>query len=164
MKEIKLGDTVKVLHGKFKDEIGVVVGVQMVGGGCGDFYYEVDMKCKVPEEYNYRKTLITPNNVIGGLNADDIEVVESALPKHRLIPKDYFNKCLELQEKLTTLKCECKRFADYVMNLSHDSDPIAIQFEDEYLRMAGNMLYEAFVRKQSIKDIDPTEIIKELKK
>lgn len=70
-------------------------------------------------------------------------------------------KVLELQEKYTTLQCECKRFADYVMNLTHDRDTHAIQFDDEYLSMAGYMLFKSFGR---IPNPDPEEIIKELKK
>lgn len=68
---------------------------------------------------------------------------------------------LELQEKYTTLQCECKRFADYVMNLTRSRDAMSIQFDDEYLRMAGDMLSEFFRR---LPNPDPEEIIKELKK
>lgn len=68
---------------------------------------------------------------------------------------------LELQKKYTTLQCECMRFADYVMNLTHNRDTQAIHFDDEYLNMAGNMLFKSFGR---IPNPDPEEIIKELKK
>lgn len=68
---------------------------------------------------------------------------------------------LELQDKYTTLQCECKRFADYVMNLTHNRDTQAIRFDDEYLNMAGNMLFKSFGR---IQNPDPEEIIKEIKK
>lgn len=71
------------------------------------------------------------------------------------------SELLKLQAKYTELQCECMRFADYVMNLTHNRDATALQFEDEYLRIAGNMLFEAFARKQNP---DPEEILKELKK
>lgn len=67
---------------------------------------------------------------------------------------------LELQGKYTTLRCECKRFADYVMNLTRSRDAMSIQFDDEYLRMAGDMLSEFFRR---LPKTAPEEIIKELK-
>lgn len=70
-------------------------------------------------------------------------------------------KVLALQEKYTTLQCECMRFADYVMNLTHNRDTKAIQFDDEYLNMVGNMLFKSFGR---IPNPDHEEIIKELKK
>lgn len=47
---------------------------------------------------------------------------------------------LELQGKYTTLQCECKRFADWVMNLTRDCRSVAIQFEDEYLDMAARQI------------------------
>lgn len=67
---------------------------------------------------------------------------------------------LALQEKYTTLQCECMRFADYVMNLTHNRDTKTIRFDDEYLNMAGNILFKSFGR---IPNPDPEEIIKELK-
>lgn len=66
-------------------------------------------------------------------------------------------KVLALQEKYTTLQCECKRFADYVMDLTHNRDTRALQFDDEYLNMAGYMLFKSFGR---IPNPDPEEIIK----
>lgn len=86
---------------------------------------------------------------------------EPFVAQDRPIPNQYLNQICDLMEKYTTLKSECKRFADYVMNLTHGRDATALQFEDEYLNMAGNMLYGAFARKQNP---DPEEIIKELKK
>ncbi len=79
----------------------------------------------------------------------------------RPIPNQYLTQICDLMEKYTTLQCECKRFADYVMNLTHNRDTQALQFDDEYLNMAGNMLFEAFGR---IPNLDHEEIIKELKK
>ena len=70
-------------------------------------------------------------------------------------------KVLALQEKYTTLQCECMRFADYVMNLTHDNNKIRLEFENKYLEMAAKSLYKAFGR---IPNPDPEEIIKELKK
>lgn len=70
-------------------------------------------------------------------------------------------KVLALQEKYTTLECECMKFADYVMNLTHNRDTQAIRFDDKYLDMASNMLFKSFGR---ITNPHPEEIIKELKK
>lgn len=146
--EIKLGDTVKVLEGVFKDKIGVVVGINTYDKDFDDPYYEVEMQCEVPDKYKWRKTLIGPNNVIGGVSAEELEVVcpRNSQQSQRLMPKDYLNKCLELQEKLTTLQCECMRFADYVMNLTHGHDAMAIQFDDEYLNVAAQRVFDAFGR------------------
>lgn len=82
------------------------------------------------------------------LKADNIAIVD-------------LTKVLALQEKYTTLECECMRFADWVLNMSHDRCAIAIKFDNEYLNMAGNMLFKSFGR---IPNPDPEEIIKELKK
>ena len=68
---------------------------------------------------------------------------------------------LELQEKYTTLQCECKRFADYVLNLTYESNTIRLEFENKYLEMAAKRLFDAFGR---IPNPDHEEIIKELKK
>ena len=68
---------------------------------------------------------------------------------------------LELQDKYTTLQCECMRFADWVLNMLHDCCAIAIKFNNEYLNVAGNMLFKSFGR---IPNPDHEEIIKELKK
>lgn len=68
---------------------------------------------------------------------------------------------LELQDKYTTLQCECKRFADYVLNLTYESNTIRLEFENKYLEMAAKSLYKAFGR---IPNPDPEEIIKEFKK
>lgn len=82
------------------------------------------------------------------LKADNIAIVD-------------LTKVLALQEKYTTLQCECKRFADYVINLTHNRDTQAIHFDNEYLSIAGYMLFKSFGR---IPNPDPEEIIKELKK
>lgn len=84
-----------------------------------------------------------------GLKADNSVLV---LNMHEL---------LELQEKYTTLQCECKRFADYVLNLTYESNTIRLEFENKYLEMAAKSLYKAFGR---IPNTDPEEIIKEIKK
>lgn len=146
--EIKLGDTVKVLEGVFKDKIGVVVGINTYDKDFDDPYYEVEMQCEVPDKYKWRKTLIGPNNVIGGVSAEELEVVcpRNSQQSQRLIPKDYLNKCLELQEKYTTLQCECMRFADYVMNLTHGHDAMAIRFDDDYLNVAAQKVFDTFGR------------------
>ena len=63
-----------------------------------------------------------------GLKADNSVLV---LNMHEL---------LELQEKYTTLQCECMRFADWVLNMSHDRCAIAIKFDNEYLDMAARKM------------------------
>ena len=70
-------------------------------------------------------------------------------------------KVLALQEKYTTLQCECKRLADWVLNMSHDRCAIAIKFDNEYLSIAGNTMSNLIGR---IPNHDPEEIIKEIKK
>lgn len=161
-REINLGDIVKVSKGKFAGKTGPVVGVSAYGGDFADPFYEVALHCDVPDEYKYHKPLIGDNNVIGGLSADELEVLYSAKSQQqRLIPKDYLKQILDLQDKYTTLQCECKRFADYVLNLTHNRNTQALKFDDEYLNMAGNKLFEAFGR---IPNPGPEEIIKELTK
>ena len=49
-------------------------------------------------------------------------------------------KVLALQEKYTTLQCECMRFADWVVNLTRDCHSVAIRFDDEYLDMAARQI------------------------
>lgn len=71
------------------------------------------------------------------------------------------HELLELQEKYTTLQCECKRFADYVLNLTYESNTIRLEFENKYLEMAAKRLFDAFGR---IPNPDHEEIIKEFKK
>lgn len=71
------------------------------------------------------------------------------------------HELLALQEKYTTLQCECKRFADYVLNLTYESNTIRLEFENKYLEMAAKRLFDAFGR---IPNPDHEEIIKELKK
>lgn len=136
--EIKLGDTVKVLEGQFKYETGIVVGINTYDKDFDDPYYEVEMQCEVPNKYKCRKTLIGDNNVIGGLSADELEVLYSAKSQQqRLIPKDYLKQILDLQDKYTTLQCECMRFADWALNMSHDRCAIAIKFDNKYLDMTA---------------------------
>lgn len=78
-KEAKIGDVVKVLKGKFAGKTGIVVGISVPSRyDIGDPYYEVDMNCEVPDKYKCRKTLITPNNVIGGVSANEFEVMFKA--------------------------------------------------------------------------------------
>ena len=79
--EVKLGDVVKVLRGRFAGEKGVIVGIIACGNDYTDPYYEVDMACEVPDKYKCRKTLITPNNVVGGFNACDFIVCGNRAPE-----------------------------------------------------------------------------------
>lgn len=135
-REINLGDIVKVLKGRFVYKIGTVVGMQVLNGDYADPYYEVEMQCEVPDMYKSRDTLIGPNNTIGGLNADELEVIYPTSLKQRLIPKDYLNQILALQEKNAILECECRRFADYVLNCVHNGRAVTCQYENEYLSVA----------------------------
>ena len=142
MSELKLGDIVKVSKGKFAGKTGHIVGISAYGNDFTDPYYEVQMYCVVPEEYKCRKPLIGDNNVIGGLSADELEVLYSAKSQQqRLVPKDYLNQILDLQEKYTTLNCECRRFADWVLNYLRDCRARAIQFDHECLNIAGREIY-----------------------
>ena len=65
-----------------------------------------------------------------GLKADNSVLV---LNMHEL---------LELQEKYTTLQCECMRFTDWVMNLTRDCHSVAIHFDDEYIDLAARKIAE----------------------
>lgn len=142
MSELKLGDIVKVSKGKFAGKTGHVVGISAYGNDFTDPYYDVYMYCEVPEEYRCRKTLINANHVIGGLSADELEVLYSAKSQQqRLIPKDNLKQILDLQEKYTTLNCECRRFTDWVLNYIRDCCAMAIKFDNEYLNIAGREIY-----------------------
>lgn len=79
--EVRLGDVVTVLVGQFAGEKGVIVGISACHNDYSDPYYEVDMNCEVPEKYKCRKTLISPNNVIGGLSAHEFVVIGNCAPK-----------------------------------------------------------------------------------
>lgn len=79
--EVKLGDVVTVCIGQFAGETGIIVGIFACNNDYTDPYYEVDMNCEVPEKYKCRKTLITPNNVIGGLSAHEFKVIGNRSPK-----------------------------------------------------------------------------------
>lgn len=79
--EVRLGDVVTVLVGQFAGEKGVIVGISACHNDYSDPYYEVDMNCEVPEKYKCRKTLISPNNVIGGLSAHEFKVIGNCAPK-----------------------------------------------------------------------------------
>lgn len=141
--EIKLGDIVKVSKGKFAGKTGHIVGISAYDNDFTDPYYEVYMYCEVPEGYRCRKTLINANHVIGGLSADELEVLYSAKSQQqRLVPKDYLKQILDLQEKYTTLNCECLRFADWVLNLTRDCHSVAIHFDDEYIDLAARKIAE----------------------
>ena len=79
--EVKLGDVVEMLRGQFAGEKGVVVGIIAYGNDYTDPYYEVDMQCEVPDKYKCRKTLISPNNVVGGFSACEFVVCGNRAPK-----------------------------------------------------------------------------------
>ena len=79
--EVKLGDVVTVCIGQFAGETGIIVGIFACHNDYTDPYYEVDMNCEVPEKYKCRKTLISPNNVIGGLSAHEFKVIGNCAPK-----------------------------------------------------------------------------------
>ena len=142
MSELKLGDIVKVSKGKFAGKTGHVVGISTYDNDFTAPYYEVYMYCEVPEEYSCCKTLINANHVIGGLSADELEVIYSAeSQQQRLAPKDCLKQILDLQEKHTALNSECRRFADWVLNYSRDCRAMAIQFDHECLNLAGREIY-----------------------
>ena len=139
-REINLGDIVKVLKGQFADKIGTVVGMQVFNGDYADTYYEVEMQCEVPEMYKSRDTLNGQNNTIGGLNADELEVIYPTSLKQRSILRDYLNQILALQEKNAILECECRRFTDWVINFTRDCRSVALHFDNEYLTLAAQKM------------------------
>ena len=61
--------------------------------------------------------------------------------QQRPVTKDCLKQILDLQEKYTALDSECRRFADWVLNYSRDCRAIAIQFDNEYLNLAGREIY-----------------------
>lgn len=71
------------------------------------------------------------------------------------------SELLALQAKYTELKGECKRFADFVINRSHGLDVTTFQFENEYLSDAARVMVKGI---RTIRNVNPEEIIKELKK
>lgn len=79
--EVRLGDVVTVLVGQFAGEKGVIVGISACLNDYSGPYYEVNMNCEVPEKYKCRKTLISPNNVIGGLSAHEFKVIGNCATK-----------------------------------------------------------------------------------
>jgi len=84
---VALGDVVKILVGNFAGERGVVKGMMVIDNDFTDPYYEVEMECEVPDEYKCRKTLLTPNNVIGGVSAYEFEVIGNRAPVSEPTPK-----------------------------------------------------------------------------
>lgn len=73
--EIKIGDKVELLHGAYKGKTGTIVGMMMLGQDYANPYYEVNMDIEVEERYKCRKTMKTPNNIIGGVTASDIKLI-----------------------------------------------------------------------------------------
>lgn len=73
--EIKLGDKVEVLHGAYKGKTGTIVGMMVLDQDYADPYYEVNMDCEVEERHKCHKSLIKPNNIIGGVIASDIKLI-----------------------------------------------------------------------------------------
>ena len=81
--DVKLGDVVRVLNGKFAGEQGVIVAITTLSeNDFKDPYYEVELKCDVPEEYKVRKGSLLPNEnkVTGGFNKCDFEVIGNYKP------------------------------------------------------------------------------------
>lgn len=54
------------------------------------------------------------------------------------------SELLALQAKYTELQCECRRFLDWVLNLSRDSRSMAVQFEDDSLNFAAREICSNF--------------------
>ncbi len=100
--KVALGDLVMILVGEFVGKNGVIKGISVCGNDFTDPYYEVDMACEVPDKYKCRKTLIKPNNVIGGLSASEFEVICSRTPESDIKeaePKPTFKMGDEEEEK-----------------------------------------------------------------
>ena len=54
------------------------------------------------------------------------------------------SELLALQDNYTTLQCECRRFTDWVLNLSRNSAAVAIRFDNECLNLAADTLIKKF--------------------
>lgn len=54
------------------------------------------------------------------------------------------SELLALQAKYTELQCECRRFLDWVLNMSRDCRAVAIMFEDDSLRFAASEICTNF--------------------
>lgn len=134
--EVKIGDVVKVLVGQFAGETGIIVGISACYNDYTDPYYEVDMNCEVPEKYKCRKTLMTPNNVIGGLSAHEFEVIGNRAPKQPSmeikqgdrvrVPKDAPKMYMCEDSILPLLECE-------VLEVETDNARIEPKDPDGYL-------------------------------
>lgn len=54
------------------------------------------------------------------------------------------SELLALQAKYTELQCECKRFLDWILNMSKDCRAVSIIFDDDYLQFAAREICSKF--------------------
>ncbi len=99
--KVALGDLVMILVGRFAGKNGVIKGISVCGNEFTDPYYEVDMACEVPDKYKCRKTLIQPNNVIGGLGASDFVVIANRATDDEPKPKFQVGDKVEIDNLLS---------------------------------------------------------------
>lgn len=129
---VKLGDVVEVLVGQFAGEKGVIVGIIACGNDYTDPYYEVNMYCEVPDKYKCRKTLITPNNVVGGFSACEFIVCgnrapEKPTPEIKVGDRVKFKSKEELETML-----EPSFWWGIPLIADKEAEIINIPFEDDY--------------------------------
>lgn len=137
--EVALGDVVKVLLGQFAGEKGIVKGIMVTGNDFNDPYYEVDMECEVPDKYKCRKTLISPNNVIGGLNKSDFEVIGNRASSEEEKPRFKVGDIVKVSQDMDWGNGESDKNKEILLNAP--SFILEIQGENALLEGAGESVY-----------------------
>jgi len=145
--EVALGDLVRVLVGTFAGINGVVKGIMVSGNDFADPYYEVEMECEVPDEYKCRKTLLTPNNVIGGVSAYEFEVIGHRAPYNEPTAKEGEKK-LSSGDKVIILSDPFKGIFGEVTGFIFDQGISFVKVNTE--------IGEKFIEPHSLKLITPT--------
>lgn len=72
------------------------------------------------------------------------------------------SELLALQKQYTELQCECRRFVDWVMNLSINCCADAIRFENDYLNIAANKLIAKFRTKTEAEKSAEAEVLSDM--
>lgn len=69
------------------------------------------------------------------------------------------SELLALQAKYTELQCECKRFLDWILNMSKDCRAVSIMFDDDYLQFAAREICSKFrIKTAEEKDAEQTAL------
>lgn len=79
-----------------------------------------------------------------------------------LTPNLNISELLALQKQYTELQCECRRFVDWVMNLSINCCADAIRFENDYLNIAANKLIAKFRTKTEVEKSAEAEVLSDM--